>query len=293
VFNRSKKYVFLLIINIVVLLVWYLNNDDQTIDDPFDTEYVIGLLESEERLSRSVSKLNQQISDLEKRVSQRDTQIEQTQVLVRRSEQKAVSCEREIDILIRTQREQVERSTAQTNSAIASSCDSQDLEVSIARARADSLESLVADIRQKFTQTQEELIQKNQLLSQIQNNDNKELQSLRQQVDTLKRNLNEPISLEKHYLSARYCNKPKFTDLICVQEFLVRPSFTKMPITSLLVKIMDATGTEVATGEFNSAQSQLYRLTLGRGKELKAGDYMVEYKIDNQTLLSEFVELNQ
>ena len=279
--------------NIIVLFAIFMQNDKTNIDanDPFDTEYVIGLLQKEEKLVKTVRDLNVQLADSLSQLTNTQTQLEQTQILIGQSIQKYRACEAEKLIIIEDARDQVREQ--QSRPASAPVCDAEKLEVSIAQAKVVSLENLVSEIREKFTQTQEELVLKNQLISQIQNKENTELQALKLEIDKLKQVLNEPIALESHYLSARFCSKPKFESLICVEEFLVRPSFTKPPITRLSIKVLDKSGTVVANGEFNSAQSVLYRLSLGRGQELPSGAYMVQYSVDNETLLSPLVELRQ
>jgi len=229
---------------------------------------------------------NAQLADAE-------IQLEQTQLLISVSEGKYRACETEKENILQSTREATQNQVKIDTNNVVASCDAEILELSIAKAQNASLESLISELREKFSQTQEELIRKNQLLSQIQRKNDSEVEELRSEVNNLKRALSEPIAIEKNFLSARFCTKPKFESLICVQEFLVRPSFTKLPITRLGIKVLNKDGDVEAQGEFNSAKSQLYRLTLGRGKEIAAGAYTVEYQIDNQTLVSEPAELVQ
>lgn len=277
-----------------MLIALFMNNNSKRLyaEDPFDTEYVIGLLQKEEKLAKKVRTLNLELESADEVLVDIQTQLAQTQVLVGRSLQKNRSCEAEKLIIIEDARDQV-REQAKRPSNTPASCDAEQLEVSIVQAKVASLESLLIEVRDKFTQTQKELLLKNQLLSQIQNRESTQVDALKLENNNLKRALNEPIAIDSHYLSARFCNKPKFDSLICVQELLVRPSFTKPPITRLAIRVFDKSGNVVATGDFKSSQTQLFRLALGRGKELPSGDYMVEYTVDNQTLLSKLVELKQ
>ena len=41
------------------------------------------------------------------------------------------------------------------------------------------------------------------------------------------------------------------------------------------------------------AQAQLFSFSMGHGKELPSGDYLVKYAVDNQTLISKLIELKQ
>lgn len=292
-FGRSLKYIVLVFINIIVVLFFYFSSNTQDESDPFDTEYVIGLLQNEEKFAKNIVQLNARLDAANQQLSQAQVQLEQTRNLIEKSEQKARLCESEKENLIGSSRLQVKQNLPGSSSSAYASCESEILEISIAKAQSASLENLVSELREKFAQTQEELIRKNQLLNQIQNKDDSELEQLRIEVNTLKRALSEPIAIETNFLSARYCSKPRFSSLICVQEFLVRPSFTKSPITRLAIKVLDPNGEVVAQGEFNSAKSQLYRLTMGRGVEVNSGAYKVEYQVDNQTLMSEPAVLEQ
>ncbi len=93
-FNRSIKYILLLIVNIIVLFALFHNQSKQT-NDPIDTEYVIEILQNQERLNRSIQELTEQLQSSRELVSQTQTQLENTQVTINRSEQKLLACEAE------------------------------------------------------------------------------------------------------------------------------------------------------------------------------------------------------
>lgn len=293
-FNRSKKYIILLIINIIIIIAVYVNLSRET-DDPFDTDYVIGLLENEALITKKMRDLDVRLLSANRRQEASRTQLKQTQLLIITSEQKYNACEVEKQGIINDAKGSVTGFARDSNSILNSSkqCRSQAVELSVAQNRAQVLEQQLTTLGAEFTRTQEELILTNQLLGQAQDQNSTELETLRLKVVELENALKEPIRIEKNYLSARYCSKPKFAELICVQEFLVRPSFTKPPITQIGIKIIDANGNVVAEGEYNSAKSQLYRLTMGRGKELPSGLYRVIYSIDNETIRSKGVVLSQ
>ena len=258
-------------------------------EDPFDTNYVINLLENEKRLKNTIRDIESSLVNANKREDIAREQLEQTRLLISKSEQKFQACEVEkIGIL-----NDAKLVANNTNSADLRQCQLQSIELSAAQNRLQTLEQQLSKTGEEYTKTQEELIRVKQLLTQAQDQNNIELESLRLQVAELQQSLIEPISIQTNYLSARYCSKPKFASVICVQEFLVRPSFTKVPITRLGIQVVDAKRNVVAEGEFNSAQSQLYRLTMGRGQEVPSGEYRAIYKVDNQTLRSESVVLSQ
>jgi methionine-rich copper-binding protein CopC len=69
--------------------------------------------------------------------------------------------------------------------------------------------------------------------------------------------------------------------------------FSKPPIGQLSIRVFDPQGDVVASGEFNQDRTQLYRLSLRRAREFAAGRYKIEYRVDNQVLLSEPTNLSQ
>lgn len=257
--------------------------------DPFDTEYVVGLLEKERKLVNSIKDFEAKLEDSGKLLNLSQVELEQTQVLITRSEEKFRTCEAEKVDVLNNARRSLQRAQSESNTE----CSAQTLDLAVANDRITSLETTLAKEREELSDLQEELIATKQLLTQAQNSDNKELVELKALVNKLNRAVNEPIAIDKHYLTARYCSKPKFDGLICVQEFLVRPTFTKTPITKVALKVVNSDGNTVTSGEFTSNQSQLFRLSMGRGKELPSGNYVVLYEVDNQLLRSEDVFLSQ
>lgn len=282
-FNRSKKYVVLLLINIIALFGFYLTQQDNTDSDPFDNDFVFGLIEKEDKLVKSVNKLNAQLNEYSQAAQDAEVQLKQTRLLVTTSERKYLSCESEKQDILSAQRQ------VQTGL----NCTNNDAELNAATAKITSLNKQLKKLQVEYTQTQEALINAQQLVTQAQNRDNKKFDELNTEIKALKQAIAEPIFVSKHFLSARYCDKPKYEELICVVEFLIRPSFSKPPITRLGIKLLDKEGTTVITQEFDASQSGLYRISMGRGKELPAGKYTVLYSIDNQTIRSPDVILSQ
>jgi hypothetical protein len=92
-----NKYIFLFVVNIAVLLALFINVGNSTIDtdDPFDTEYVISLLQKDEKLVKTVTHLTEQLEESNRRLYNTQTQLEQTQILIGQSIQKNRSCELE------------------------------------------------------------------------------------------------------------------------------------------------------------------------------------------------------
>jgi cell division septation protein DedD len=79
-FNRSIKYVILVIINIVVITLLVMGDDQKS--DVFDTDYVINLLDNSKRLERQVISLAAQNKFLETSSENVQRQIMQTRDMI-------------------------------------------------------------------------------------------------------------------------------------------------------------------------------------------------------------------
>lgn len=175
--------------------------------------------------------------------------------------------------------------------------------------RIVQLQQQVDMLRRKNTEIQDESkseMNKNQvLLAKIKQLENAqpvvsaqpvnpvELKEAKAEIVRLQTLLNSPIALDKHYLGARFCEKPQADSLICVKDFLIRPDFTKAPVSSVAIRVFDEQGFVQAEGRFTSTSNQLYRLSLGAGKELPAGNFKIEYYVDNQVLTGDPITLTQ
>lgn len=272
----------------LVALFVFLNQSEEEKPDPFDNDYVMGLLQKERNLVMTVEQLNRELNDAEKEQALLQEKLDEAQLLQSSNTLQTQACESNNDNTTQSQAPGEKAPVAKLET-----CNAEKIDLNLAEAKIASLEKVIESLRKRLAEAQEESLQKDKLLAQARNQQNSEIEALKSEVDKLKRIISLPIALDKNYLGARYCDKPKFESLICVEEFLVRPSFTKPPITKLGIKIFDKTDTLVAKGEYNSAQNLLYRLSLGRGKELFKGDFTVQYSIDNQVIRSEVVELTQ
>ncbi|MGB3726556.1 MAG: hypothetical protein WA981_12370 [Glaciecola sp.] len=253
-------------------------------DYPFDTEFVYGLMQQEKALLNEKQQLEFELSTTNDLLAGVQTQVLQSQDLILASEAKYRRCESDKQLL------QNQQSFTQTQ---ASQCGFEKASLTATQDKLKQVNQQLNKLENDYNQTKEALDKNLILLDQARTASKQQVDDLKQTIVALEKAINAPISLSKHYLSARYCSKPKFDSLICVVEFLVRPSFTKPPITQLKISIVDKNEQVVAEGEYNSAISQLYRLNLRAGEELPAGEYSAIYNIDNQTIRSETVVLSQ
>jgi hypothetical protein len=113
-----------------------------------------------------------------------------------------------------------------------------------------------------------------------------QIASLKAEISQLKADIENPIYLKTVYLSGRKCKKPEFEELVCIQEFLVRPQFSKAPTSEVKVTVYSPTMQVLASAYFSSERSQLFRFPLGRGREVLAGEFSASFEVEDQLLMT-------
>jgi hypothetical protein len=94
-------------------------------------------------------------------------------------------------------------------------------------------------------------------------------------------------------MSGRKCEKPKFDALVCIQELLVRPQFSKAPVSDVIVTVYAPNNEILGSASFTSKRAQLYRFSLGRGRELIAGEFKATFEVEGQLLRSDGHKITQ
>ena len=97
-FNRSKKYIFLLVINILAVVIFYMSSNASR-DYPFDTEFVYGLMQQEKALLNEKQQLEFELSTTNDLLAGVQTQVLQSQDLILASEAKYRRCESDKQLL--------------------------------------------------------------------------------------------------------------------------------------------------------------------------------------------------
>lgn len=269
----------------VALVYVYSDINSKNELDPFNSEYVFALIDKEERLQKSMVDLSKQLNATSEQLFETQIQLQQTRILTNKSEEKYLQCDAKLNAI---------------NSMSSSSATSNDVNCEASSAKLLDSQNSLFTVQQQLSYSEnryfalkEKFVATEQLLKQAQNIENRKVSALEEQLARLTNAINAPISLQQHFLSARYCDKPKYRNRICVIEFMARPSFSKPPVTRLGISIRDINDKIIVENEFNSAQNQLYRINLGRGKELDSGKYRVIYTVDNQTIQADWVNIVQ
>lgn len=290
--TSKTKFFILVLINIIALVLGalYLTGNLGTQKEAFETEFVLDLIDKEKQANETIDDLTAQLEQVKAEIEQVNEDKQSLQASIEQNSNQLLACE--------TQKTQVQQSinTAPPKQVVSNNCDEVAADLALAKADLSIIEQQNKTLQSQLQRLTEQLKSTEQNLSASQaltQQKQATIDQLNARIKVLENYLSSPIMLDQHYLGARYCTKPKFESLICVVEFLARPSFSKLPVNELEITIRDSKEIIVAQGVFESAQKQMYRLTLGRGKEVTSGDFIVEYKIDNQTLFSEAVSLIQ
>ena len=280
-FERSIKYIILLILNIIILLVLYLN---QSTDEAgvFDTQFVISLLEERDKLQSSLIDEQMQLVELEKERKVLQADIANLTSGRTSLNQALLKCEENFVLsqsIVKEQRAELEVVGDLTSSA---NCDLQSAKLKLARQELaatqvllDKQKAMVSDLENAL-----EAMSKNEAAPDLL----KRIEDLEQENKQLKADIENPIYLQSVYMSGRKCAKPAFDELVCLQEILLRPMFSKAPTTQVTVRVYAPNGREVSKATFSSKRAQLYRLPLGRGRELLAGEFSATFEVEDELL---------
>nr|WP_136251915.1 hypothetical protein [Ningiella ruwaisensis] len=288
-FNRSIKYLILLCINIIVLVVYYVNQTPSE-EGIFDTQFVINLLEERDELQEELIDIQIQMRDNQRQVNIVEGVLEETQRLLTDSTENLRQCEvARLDAiaLANEQAAQLDarvNTYANNNAASASNCNAQSAKLRVARqelasatAQLDTLRAEKKELESLVEQTSDSP-DTEQLIDEI--------EKLKAENAQLKSDIENPIYLKSVYISGRKCEKPDFDELVCLKEIMVRPKFSKAPTTNVMVRVYSPDDRLIARSSFSSDRAQLYRFELGRGRELLAGEYYATFEVEDELLNS-------
>lgn len=291
-FNRSIKYILLLILNIAVLLALYLNQEQ---DDAgvFDTQFVIGLLEERDELQSalidaeiSVSEVDGKIAELERNLAEMVSEKQYLNREFMRCEANRMSAES----LVKEQAAELETVIENNQPA---TCDAQVAKVRLARQELANTQVQLQQQRELVSELETKLRVQDEAPSPSSLQLEKEIESLEAQIKQLKNDIENPIYLKSVYISGRKCEKPQFDELVCIQELLVRPQFSKAPTTDVTVTVYSPNDRVLASASFTSKRAQLFRFPLGRGREVIAGEFTATFEVEDQLLRSDGHSITQ
>jgi hypothetical protein len=282
-FNRSIKYIILLMLNIIILLSVYYNSNGDEEGGLFDTQFVISLLEERDELQVAIIDLELEQAKVLEKMAETEELLDLAEREISVRDRQFQRCEVARTDAIQMVNEQALKLDRPVAGAAVANCNEQNAKLRFAR---QELAAAKADLIQLKAQNQsltqaiaDEPQQNSELLMQ-------ELESLKAENEQLKSDIENPIYLKSVYVAGRKCDQPKFEELVCLTEVLVRPMFSKAPVTDVTVAVYDANDRKVSQASFTAKRAQLFRLPLGRGKEVAAGDFRATFEVEGQILAS-------
>jgi hypothetical protein len=287
-FNRSIKYLVLVIINIVIITILVMGEDQKS--DVFDTDYVINLLDNSKKLEREVTELSAQNRFLETSGEDIQRQIVQTRGMIDTSVEQLQQCKSEQAAMLSLAEQQAlqRRKIVSSQSFSAEECSDNAVQVSFLNKQMVSLKEQVtaANAAARDANTEKQLIQSqldklNSDLEQF-NEEKKLLQEANQQLES---DLSSNIYIKQIYTTPAYCQPPRFEELVCVQRLLVRPQFSKKPFTDVQTTLTNPRGKVIGKFSYDASKAKLVNFPFPDDTEQPAGEYIVSFAVDDQTLI--------
>lgn len=287
-FNRSIKYLVLVVINIVIITILIMG-EDQT-SDVFDTDYVISLLDDNKQLERKVEDLSVQNKYLESSGSDIQRQIMQTRALIDENVEKLNQCnaDKEAYISLADKQASERRKLLTSNSFNAQECSDNAVQVSFLNKQMVSLKTQLSEATSaaRDAKLENELL-RNEIAKMSANSgevdDEKKL--LNETIQQLEQDLVSNIYIKQIYTTPVYCQPPRFESRVCVQRLLVRPQFSKKPFTDVQTTLTDPNGKIIGKFSFDSSKAKLVNFPFADNTEHLAGEYTVTFVVNAQTLV--------
>lgn len=284
-FERSIKYIVLLVINVIVLFVLFFQSDTEE-TGVFDTQFILSLIQERDELQSALTNAEMMIFDLDK--SQKALESDISKLTLQRGElnQALLRCEQALSSAQGLAKQHAAKLEVFDNAPNTSAnCDTQLAKLKLARQELAATQVLLKQQKAKVKGLEDALAS---LAEQEQAPDLIQLiEKLERENQQLKADIENPIYLKSVYISGQKCEKPSFDELVCLSEILVRPTFSKAPTSTVKVSVFNQNKREIASATFSSKRAQLYRLPLGRGRELLAGDFSATFEVEGELLRSE------
>lgn len=291
-FNRSIKYLVLVIINIVVITV-LLVGDDQN-PDVFDTDYVISLLDNNKQLERQLDDVTAQNKFLESTADDIQRQIVQTRSMIDVNVENLKQCrmEQSSAIALAEQQAQRRKNIASAQAYSAEECSDNAVQVNFLNKQMASLKQQLteANAATRTANTETQLLQ-SQLdkLNASVTKFEQEKKSFQETIQLLENDLSNNIYVKQIYTTPTYCQPPRFDELVCVQRLLVRPQFSKKPFTDVQTTLTNPRGKVIGKFSFDASKAKLVNFPFPENTEQPAGEYQIKFMVNDQTLVESII----
>jgi FtsZ-binding cell division protein ZapB len=287
-FKRSIKYIILVIINLIVLTFFYLNYQPGA-ENTFNTDDVLVLLDSKNKLESEVADLTEKNEYLKSSAEDVQRQIMATRAMIDKNSAALSACRNEQATALALAEQQAKQRARLNPSTVynAEECSDNAVQASFL---AKQLESYKKRITAITTEKNDLLTQSDALRTQIADireeasRYNVERARFKETIKQLESDLNSDLYLKQVDTTPSYCQPPRFESLVCVERLLVRPRFSRKPYTDVQSSLVNPNGKTVGKFAFDSTKAKLVNFPFPRNSEQPAGEYTIIFVVDGKTI---------
>jgi hypothetical protein len=287
-FNRSLKYIVLVIVNLIVLYFFvYEGNEDNKVDDViFDANYVEDLLVSNENFKANIEKLDKENALFSESIDKYKREISQTNSNLKTSSSDLASCNSQKNILINlSERQATDRTKNKSDQVISQlQCSDNLVKLELVNLQIGSLQKQIKHLNNENSSIMLELSESNIKIDKLNRNVDKfesNKSGYLEVIDELRDDLNSSIYVKKFYVTPRYCEGTKYKDVICLDEVLLMTNFSKPPFTDVLVKLKDPRGRVIGELTYNPQNAKIVNFPFPNKAEFLKGDFEISFEVDN------------
>jgi hypothetical protein len=287
-FNRSLKYIVLVIVNLIVLYFFvYEGNEDNKVDDViFDANYVEDLLVSNENFKANIEKLDKENALFSESIDKYKREISQTNSNLKTSSSDLASCNSQKNILINlSERQATDRTKNKSDQVISQlQCSDNLVKLELVNLQIGSLQKQIKHLNNENSSIMLELSESNIKIDKLNRNVDKfesNKSGYLEVIDELRADLNSSIYVKKFYVTPRYCEGTKYKDVICLDEVLLMTNFSKPPFTDVLVKLKDPRGRVIGELTYNPQNAKIVNFPFPNKAEFLKGDFEISFEVDN------------
>lgn len=287
-FNRSAKYIVLVIVNIVFLYV-FLPEEPEFDDVVFDSTYVIDVLDNNRELEREVQNLDQEntlyadsVDDLKRQTAQQDS-------MLKASREDLAYCQDQKESLIELSNKQSEeRKKNQTAQQYTQQqCSDNLVKLEFVTAQVAENEELLKQLNTSNRELNSMLAEQDITISNLTRSATKyeaNRAGLLEIIKTLQDDLAKPIYVKKLYVTPRYCDQPANAQLICLEKVLVMANFSKTTVSDVQVSLSDPTGRVLGEVSYNARDVRIVTFPFANRAQFSAGEFQLTFTVDGQVL---------
>ena len=287
-FNRSLKYIFLVIVNLIVLYFFvYGGNEGNKLDDVIlDANYVEDLIVSNENFKADIKKLDKENALFSKSIDEYKREISQANSNLKTSSSELASCNSQKNLLTNLSERQATGRTKNKSDQVISQlqCSDNLVKLELVNLQISSLQKQIKHLNNENSSIMLELSESNIEIDKLNRNVDKfesNKSGYLEVIDELRDDLNSSIYVKKFYVTPRYCEGTKYKDIICLDEVLLMTNFSKPPFTDVLVKLKDPRGRVIGELTYNPQNAKIVNFPFSNKAEFLKGDFEISFEVDN------------